>query len=272
VIDIGGVSLDARHVALIVGTAALGGFLRGFVGFGGALALVPALALAVGPRVAVAVASLVGLPAVIQLLPDALRHADRARVGSIAIAILAGAPVGSLILTRIDQRLMTGVIGALVMLMALTTWRVPRGPLVRRRWVGIAAGGISGMLQGAAGIGGPPSVAVLMAQGGEPRRLRADVLAVTGTIALAGAASHFWFGLFTVTAIGLAAGLLPVFIGCTWLGSRFFHRGGDKHFRAAALVILLLIGFAALAASLKPMLARGHSDVSPASEVAALPS
>lgn len=253
-IEIWGTALDPLAIVVVVVATAIGGFLRGFVGFGGALALVPALALAVGPRTAVAVASLVGLPAVIQLLPEALRHADRRRVGPIALAILIGAPLGSLILTRLDQRVMTAAIGGVVMLMALLTWKAPRGPFLRRRWVGIAAGWLSGMLQGAAGIGGPPSVVVLVAQGGEPRRLRADVLAATATIALCGSVSHLWFGIFTVKAALIALALLPVFIGFTWLGSGFFHRGGSKHFRVAALAILLVIGLATMAGSLRALL------------------
>ena len=254
VIAIGGGSLDMADLALIVGATIIGGFLRGFVGFGGALALVPALALALGPRVAVAVASFVGLPAVVQLLPQAVRHADRRRIGPVAVAILCGAPLGSLILTRVDPRLMTAAIGILVMLMALATWRAPSRRLAESAWLNIVAGGVSGMLQGAAGIGGPPSVAVRMAQGGEPRQLRADVLAVTAAIALAGAASHWWFGLLTLEAGGIALLLLPFFVGFTWVGSRFFHRGGDRHFRVAALSVLLVIGLAAVAGSVKPLL------------------
>lgn len=253
-IELGGVSLGAGALATIAGAAAIGGFLRGFVGFGGALALVPALALALGPRLAVGVASLVALPAVFQLLPEVLRHADRERIGPVALAIMAGTPLGSLILVNLDQRIMTGAIGALVMLMALATWRSPSRRLAERRWLNVVAGGFSGLLQGAAGIGGPPSVAVLMAQGGEPTRIRGDVLAVTASISLCGAVSHWWFGVLTVAAGAVAVLLLPLFIGFTWLGSRYFYYGGDRYFRAAALATLLLIGLAAVTAAIRTLL------------------
>lgn len=253
-IEIGGITLDASALGTIVGAAVIGGFLRGFVGFGGALALVPALALALGPRLAVAVASLVGLPAVFQLLPEVLRHADRDRIGPVALAIVAGTPFGSLILVNIDQRIMTGAIGALVILMALATWRSPGSRLAERPWINMLAGSLSGLLQGAAGIGGPPSVAVLMAQGGEPSRLRGDVLAVTATIGLCGAVSHWWFGVLTLNAGAIAVFLLPLFVGFTWVGSRFFYRGGARHFRTAALIVLLVIGLAAVIGSVRPLL------------------
>jgi hypothetical protein len=60
--------------------------------------------------------------------------------------------------------------------------------------------------------------------------------------------------LFTVDAMAIALVLLPVFVGFTSLGSRFFDRGGDRHFRAAALGILLLIGLAAMVSSVKILL------------------
>lgn len=60
--------------------------------------------------------------------------------------------------------------------------------------------------------------------------------------------------MFTVDAMVVAAVLLPVFLVFTSLGSRFFDRGGDRHFRAAALGILLLIGLAAVASSVKVLL------------------
>ena len=253
-IQLAGSSIDTTSIILIVGATAIGGFLRGFVGFGGALALVPALAVAVGPRVAVAVASLVGLPALIQLLPEAVRYADRRRVLPIALAIMAAAPIGSLILTQVDQRIMTGAIGVIVMLLAILTWKAPRGEAMRKPWVGVAAGAASGLLQGAAGIGGPPSVAVLMAQGGEARQLRANVLASVTAISTCGAISHLSFGLFTYKALIIASILLPSFIAFTWLGSRFFLLGGSQYFRAAALAILLGIGLITSVGSLGPLI------------------
>jgi len=257
VLQFAGSTFDLTSIVLIAAAAAIGGFLRGFVGFGGALALVPVLSLAVGPRVAVAVASMVGLPAVIQLMPEALRYADRRRVGPIAVAMLFAAPLGSLVLTNLDQRIMTGSIGIVVMLLALLTWKAPKGPFMRKPSVSIAAGIASGLLQGAAGIGGPPAVAVLMAQGGEPRQLRANVIAATATMSLFGAVSHISFGLFTLQAATISLVLLPVFIGCTWIGTRFFMLGGSRYFRAAALAILIGIGFAAVAASFAPLIFGG---------------
>lgn len=245
-----GVSLSAEWATLVIAATLVGGFMRGFVGFGGALALVPVLSLAIGPKVAVAVASLVGLPSVFQLLPEAVRSADRRFVVPAGLAILAGAPVGSLILTTVNPHFMTGAIGAAVVAMALASWFGVAAHLARRTWVPLVAGWVSGMLQGAAGVGGPPSVAVAMARGGETRQQRGNVLGVVGVIALSGAASHLSFGLFTRQALLIALFLAPMFLGSTWAGSRFFSSSGQRHFRLSALVLLLAIGAATVAAAL----------------------
>lgn len=251
VIEIAGEVISPTTALVVLGATVIGGFLRGFVGFGGALAVVPALALALGPRTAVAIASLVGLPAVFQLLPEVIRHADRQRAVPAAIAILIGAPLGSLILTTLSPKVMTGAIGALVIVMALSTWKTPSKRIADRTWINVVAGFLSGVLQGAAGIGGPPSVAVLLAQGGEPRLTRANVLAATAAIAICGAVSHLWFGIFTVKSAILALALLPFFVGSTWAGSRFFATGGQQHFRLAATAVLVVIGALTLVASVR---------------------
>ncbi|MFV0296803.1 MAG: TSUP family transporter, partial [Hyphomicrobiaceae bacterium] len=214
-------------------------------------ALVPVVSLALGPRMAVGVASMVGLPSVAQLLPEAVRMAERGFVLPAAGAIVIGAPVGSLILTSIDPHMMTGAIGFAVMAMALATWCGVSPGMARRNWVPMAAGFISGLLQGAAGIGGPPSVAVAVARGGKPREQRGNVLGVVTVIALSGAISQISFGIYTAQAFGLAVVLLPLFIGSTWAGSRFFSTGGQRHFRTVALFLLLGIGMAAVIGALR---------------------
>ena len=86
--------LDASLIA-IISAVIIGGFLRGFVGFGAALVIVPVLTLTMGPHLAVAVASIVGLPAIVQLLPgkDGLVHSaqiSRERVENVADKLKEG--------------------------------------------------------------------------------------------------------------------------------------------------------------------------------------
>src|SRR5262245_64413889 len=71
-----GVPIDARLVVVLVAVT-IAGLLRGFVGFGAALISVPVFSLVLGPQAAIAVNTMMGLPAMFQLSPEAIRRAQR---------------------------------------------------------------------------------------------------------------------------------------------------------------------------------------------------
>jgi len=74
--------------------------LRGFVGFGVALISVPIFSLVLGPHAAISVNNVLGLPAVFQLLPEAVRRAERPIVLPICVAIFAATLLGTWALLR----------------------------------------------------------------------------------------------------------------------------------------------------------------------------
>ena len=236
-----GVPLDWRF-ALIAAAVLLGGFLRGFVGFGAALVSVPVISLVVGPRLAIPIATVMGLPSVVQLLPDAVRHSERSIVLPMALAIFAATPVGTWILVSVDQAVMKMVISAAVVLLVAFLslgWRL--GEKVGHG-VLLLAGAIGGLVQGVAGIGGPPVVAVALARAGPPERQRGNVLAVMTAIVLSSLPPLYAYGLFTREAILVGLMLLPLYAVATWVGSRYFSTGGSQHYRRAAMAMLAVIG------------------------------
>lgn len=222
-------------------SVALGGFLRGFVGFGGALVIVPVLVLVVGPLAAVPIASLSGLPAVLQLLPTAIRDSERRFVGPIALTAFLGAPLGAWTLVTTEPKLLKIAITALVLAMVVFLYRGWSSRSSNRRILA-GAGLLSGWVQGVAGIGGPPAVAVALSRPGTPHQQRANVLAVVAAITLSTPIPLWWHGLFTREVLITSIGIIPVYAVFTWLGARFFTEGGAQHYRNAALVTLALVG------------------------------
>jgi uncharacterized membrane protein YfcA len=156
-----GVPLDARF-AVVCLAAFVGGFMRGFVGFGAALVTIPVLSLAYEPRLAVAAMTVVGIPTLFQLLPDAIRTSERPIVVPISLAILLSAPLGTWILVSVSPALMKIVISLLVVIMVVMLMRGWRLEQQVGSPVLIAAGIAGGLVQGTAGIGGPPVVAVAL--------------------------------------------------------------------------------------------------------------
>jgi uncharacterized protein len=239
------VVLDAGLIAIICAVF-IGGFLRGFVGFGAALVMVPVLTLAVGPHLAVAISSLIGLPTVVQLLPEAVRFAERGVVVPVACAIFLAAPGGAWLLMAVDPGIMKIAISGLVVLMVVLLaqgWtfkgKASLGTL-------LMAGAAGGLLQGSSGMGGPPVVAVALARAAEPRQQRGNVLALMTALALSSVLPLSYYGLFTAKALVMGALLIPINILATALGSRSFARWGSRHYRNAALATLGLIGVTTL--------------------------
>lgn len=252
-LELFGLPLD-QGLMWTAGAAALGGFMRGFVGFGGALVTVPVLSLAFGPHTAVGAASLMALPSVAQLLPEAVRHAERPVVLPVCIATMLTTPIGSWVLVAASPAVMKVAISALVVSMVAMLaggWTLKREP---GKPTLITAGVLGGLVQGSAGIGGPPVVAIALSRPGAAKSQRANVLALMTAIALSSVTPALYYGLYTQRAIVVGMILLPIFTVATALGSRYFSLGGHHYFRRAAIVTLLAVGASTLAIALRDYL------------------
>lgn len=245
--------IDARLVMVIVAVT-IAGLLRGFIGFGAALISVPIFSLVLGPHAAIPVNAVMGLPAVFQLLPEAVRRAERPVVVPICLATFAATPIGTWALVAADPALMTVAISALVLLMVAVLasgWRL-RGAIGMGKL--ITAGVAGGLVQGVAGVGGPPVVAVALSRPGEASQQRANVLALMTAISLSSILPLAYHGLFTRQTVIIGLLLIPIYSAATALGARYFALGGQKHYRRAALATLAVIGIATLIASLRAYL------------------
>ena len=236
---------DERFIVIAIAVA-VGGFLRGFVGFGAALVSVPVISLVFGPQLALPIVVIMGLPSVVQLLPDAVRHSEPPIVVPISVAIFLGVPLGTWVLVSVDPDLMKIVISSLVLLMVGSLalgWKLDQEV---RASVLLLSGFAGGLVQGAAGIGGPPVVAVALSRAGSPERQRGNVLAVMTVIACCSMLSLYHFGLVTVQALFVGVILFPIYSLFSWIGSRYFSSGGRLYFRRAAMVVLGVIGVVTL--------------------------
>ena len=240
--------IDERFLLIAV-TVALAGFLRGYIGFGAALISVPVISLVLGPHLAIPIVTIMGLPSVLQLLPAAVRNCELPIVTPISLAIFVGAPVGTWVLVVIDPDLMKIVISLLVILMVgylALGWKldqkVPTSIL-------LLSGFFGGLIQGAAGIGGPPVVAVALSRTGSPEQQRGNVLAVMTAIVLSSLVPLYYYGLITTQAVAIGLLLFPIYSITTWVGSRYFGGRGREYFRRAALIVLAIIGTTTLAAA-----------------------
>lgn len=136
-------------------TIAFGGFLRGFLGFGAALLIVPVLSAILTPERALVIVFLIELPTVMYLMPGALRAGDPRTVAPIVLAMFFTIPFGVYFLVSADPEVIKVVISLLVLAMVgllASGWK-PKTKI--RMGTMILAGSLSGLISGAAGVGGP---------------------------------------------------------------------------------------------------------------------
>ena len=242
--------VSAAGLAVAGGAAVTGGLVRGFTGFGGALVMVPVLSLVLGPGAALAAVCASGAPVILQLLPAALRHAERAFVLPFAAGAFAAAPAGVWVLVAVPPSAMKVAISLAVLAMTAAMARGWRFPAQAGRGLMAALGVAAGLVQGASGVGGPPAVAAALARRGPPETQRGNVIGAVSALGLCAAVPYWLHGLFTVEAFAVAAAILPAYLVSTWIGIRLFARRGKAWYRQAALTVLAAVGLVTLAFAL----------------------
>lgn len=221
--------------------------LRGFTGFGFGLAAVPLLSLALPP--AQVVPLVVTLQVVIGAagLRAAAADCDWHAVRVLLPGLVAGVPIGLLILTELPANPVRLVIGTII---AFSVWLIHRGvrlPPNPSRLVSFGVGMVSGIISGLASMGGPPVVVYLLALGHTAARMRATAIVyfmLSGCVSFIPMAIRGMIGrdILVWTLVSL-----PVLFGGSRLGTWAFHKAKPRHHRMVALVTLsalavLLIG------------------------------
>lgn len=233
-------------LALVAATMLLAGFIRGFVGFGASLIIVMVLSTVYGPVAAVPIATLSGLPAMFQLLPNAVRHSERAFVIPFGVASIIAAPIGTWFLIASEPAIMKVCISGFVLLMVAMLhqgWKLPPGAGMG---VFTLAGVVSGLVQGSAGVGGPPAVAIALSRAGSTDLQRSNVIGAVAALSVCSVPALWLHDLFTREVMLISLLLFPLYFGGTWVGARFFSGSGHRHFRNGALLILAVIGVVTL--------------------------
>jgi uncharacterized membrane protein YfcA len=223
-----------------------GGFLRGISGFGAALAMVPALALLLPTQVAVVTVVLTTLITNVPMSYSLRHEADWRTVGWISAGALVGMAPGLWLLYHLPSDVLRRLVGVVVLLStALLTFAKPRhaswAPPYR-----VAIGMVSGVINGAVSLGGPPVVLYFLWTTATAQTSRASFVATFTVVQLAELAALTVTGLVTATVLGWTAVVAPSMLAGSYVGSIAFRAGGHRHFRLIAQLLLAVTGVAAL--------------------------
>lgn len=214
---------------------------RGYSGFGFSLLAVTSLTLVLTPAEVIPPIFMMEVAASLSLLPSIWKDIHWRALRWLSLGCLVGTPVGVWCLASVPAAPMKVAMGLTVLTAVGLLW----AGYARKTMPGIAAtlttGGVSGILNGAFGIGGPPVVLFFFSSPAGAAIGRASLIAffiATDTMAL-GFLAHE--GLVTNDAFTRFLMLIPPLLAGQWLGARSFKRADPATFRRWVLALLAVL-------------------------------
>ena len=224
-------------IALVVITA--GATVMGSVGFGLGLVVTPVLLLLLEPQTVVVLVNGEIAVLTVLLLARTWRHLQLKPSLMMAAGGVAAAPVGVLILGSAGPEYLRIAVAVLVLgLVGLLIVNVQL-PWARRPWSGAVAGFLASVSITALSIGGPLAAFYTMAQGWEPRAIRASLALYFLTFEIMAFALYAWIGLVhTGTLLNIGA-LLPGVLAGFGVGSFLAGHLDQRAFRWASMAVIV---------------------------------
>jgi len=212
--------------------------LRGFTGFGFALAAVPLMGLSMTPAEAVPIAVLLQLTSGINDLRRNHRDCHWWSLRWLIVGAVIGSPIGALVLSVAPAPVARIVIACITFAAVLVLGRGFGFEAVPSRLVTVAVGMLAGLFNGLAAMPAPAVVVYYMSGPFRAVVARASLLIFFLATAIAAFVSIAFFGLATVRVVWLSLLSLPVMLLGTWIGEQGFRRGTERLHRRVSIASL----------------------------------
>jgi len=245
--------MGATTVAVLVFGAFVGGFVSGLAGFGTALIALGVWLNVLPPAVAGTLVIICSVVSQSTALPSLWRTIDFRLVWPFLIGGLAGVPIGTLLIARVDAGAFRLGVGGLLLVFPVALY-FNRRPLATRaggRFADGAVGLAGGMLGGLAGLSGPPPILWASVRGWGKDERRGVFQTFNWTILTASLCARAASGLVTGEVLWLSLLAFPGTVIGAWLGARVYGRLSDRHFGEVVLALLFLSGVTLVWTSLR---------------------
>lgn len=217
--------------------------IRGFSGFGFALVGVPLLSMIMPPLSFVPIIFGLQVIAVLPGLKQTLQNAQWKQILPLLPGGFLGTWGGLQILYRIQPEIIDFIIAAAVIFVAVF---LLKGFRLGRQFTNIeivSIGMLSGLLNGSAGLPGPPVIIAQLVTPNTEKMVRSNLIIFFAILALFGIASIISGGNLNNTHVYLMVTSAPFLILGTLLGEKLFHNPMlFPHYRRISTYLLLVIG------------------------------
>ncbi|HEY7119781.1 MAG TPA: sulfite exporter TauE/SafE family protein [Tepidisphaeraceae bacterium] len=238
------------HVLLVIFLATL---IRSAFGFGEALVAVPLLALRIPVGVAVPLAVLVSVTVAAVIIAQDWRKVHVRSAGWLVLATLVGLPLGLLLLTTADERVIKATLG--VIIIAFSIWsligRTPLELTSDHLPALLGCGFVGGVLGGAYGMNGPPLAVYGALRRWSAQHFRATLQAYFLPASLLGMIGYWLTGLWVPAVTRYYLLSLPLVLIAILIGRAINHRMTGHGFLRCVHAGLVIIGVVLLAQAMR---------------------
>lgn len=231
---------------LVVTVIVVGGAVRGFGGFGASMVWVIGLSLVLPPSSAIPTAFVLEVLASVQMLPGVWRDVDWRSLRWLLLGAVIGTPAGIWVLTVLPVAPMRILLACAVLVAAVAMASKYRASALPGRAATTVVGGVSGVLNGAFGMGGPPAILMYFSSPAAVAAGRASLIVYFLGTDMWGTATAAVGGLITAPLLGQIAVLFPVSLVGVAIGSVLFKRTPSQNTQRYALWLLAALSVALL--------------------------
>ena len=227
---------------IVSGIIFLAALTQSITGFGFAIVSMSFLPQVIGLQTAVPLVTLVSIAANMIIWYSYRRDCNFKAVKPIIIASLAATPIGVLLLDYIPEAIALKGLGIIIFSYVLYDWFCLRLPNFKSSTWAYLFGAMSGILNGAYTIGGPPVIIYANCRHWQPKEFKGNLTAIFFFSSLLAAMTHSLQGNITSTLAQFAVYSLPGFALGLWLGILLSKSINPVVFKRVTLGLLLVSG------------------------------
>ena len=227
---------------VVGGIVFLAALTQSITGFGFAIVSMSFLPRIIGLQTAVPLVTLVSIVANIVIWYSYRRDCNFNAVKQLTIASLITTPLGVLLLDYIPEAIALKGLGILIFSYVLYDWLNLALPSFKSSIWAYLFGGMSGILNGAYTVGGPPVIVYANCRRWHPREFKGNLTAIFFFSSLLAAIAHTTQGNITIAVGRFAIYSLPGFALGLWLGIILSKKINRFIFRRITLALLMVAG------------------------------
>lgn len=220
--------------------------IQGMTSFGFSLVALPLLTLLLPITVVVPILVLYSILLNVILLSKLYKHVHLKMITFLVIGGALGIPVGVWLLKSVPADQLKRVAGVVIVIVGLLMLKGYRAHLKHpQKWFGVV-GLVSGILQGALSLSGPPVVLFLTNQDVDKLTFRANLTAFFTLLNVVSIPGFILSGVITPLVMSKALTLLPFMLGGLAIGMFSSNKINERLFKRLTLFLMIVSGIAAI--------------------------